>query len=278
MNLAGHDIGVCNWSLKPSSAQDLIAVLDELSLDHLQLALPSLLKLDESARQAELDAYASADIAITAGMVGFEGENYGTIGSIRKTGGLVPSDLWPARRALAIAAGELASKIGIDRISLHLGFIPPGNDPTYATLLDRAREIARAWAAHDIDLLFETGQERASDLLTFLNDLNTKNVGVNFDPANMILYGAGDPVEAVGMLGRHIRHVHVKDAIASPRPGVEWGREVPFGEGEVDGTAFFRALIDAGYEGPLTIECEIHAADRLANVKTAIAKLEELLG
>ena len=278
MNLAGHDIGVCSWSLKPTSAEDLVAVMNELSLDHLQLSLSSLLNMDEATRQSALDVYGASDIAFTAGMIGFAGENYASIATIRKTGGLVPADLWPARRDHALAAGALAKRIGINSITFHLGFIPPGNDATYASLIERTREIARAWAADDIDLLLETGQERSSDLLLFLNDLNAKNVGVNFDPANMILYGAGDPVEAVSMLGRHIRHVHVKDAIASARPGVEWGKEVPFGEGEVEATAFFRALIDAEYDGPLVVECEINAADRLANVKTAIAKLEELLG
>src|SRR5438552_2926803 len=78
------------------------------------------------------------------------------------------------------------------------------------------------------------GQEPAEELLEFLHELNAPNVHINFDPANMILYGAGDPIAAVRLLGKHIRHVHVKDATASTRPGVEWGEEVPFGTGQVN--------------------------------------------
>lgn len=277
MNLAGHDIGVCSWSLKPASMGELVAAMDELQLDHLQLNLMPLLKLDPAQRQAEVDQLNAAEIAITAGMIGFAGENYSTIASIKVTGGLVPSDQWQARHDLAIEGGKIAKQFGIDAVSFHLGFIPPGSDPSYPTLITRTREIASAYADLGVDVLFETGQERANDLLMFLNDLNARNVGVNFDPANMILYGSGDPVEAVATLGRHIRHVHIKDAIASETPGVEWGKEVPFGEGDVDHTGFLRALQDANYTGPLVIEREA-GPNRLADVKAAVAKLEELLG
>ena len=75
----------------------------------------------------------------------------------------------------------------------------------------------------------------------FLNDLSAPNVGINFDPANMILYGAGDPIAAVATLGRHIRHVHAKDATPSDRPGEKWGEEVPFGKGDVNPAAFLKA-------------------------------------
>ncbi len=276
MNLAGHDIGVCSWSLKTQTTDELIATLDELQLDHLQLALGGLLVLDPAEQAKELEKLNQAEIAITAGMIGFVGENYATIASIRASGGFVPTEHWNVRKDLALAAGALCQQVGIDRVSTHLGFLPPGNDPTYVKLIERTRFIASQYADHGVDLLFETGQERATDLLMFLNDLNAKNVGINFDPANMILYGSGDPVEAVATLGRHIRHVHIKDAIQSATPGTEWGHEVPFGEGEVDHTAFLRALIDAGYDGPLVIEREA-GETRLADIKSAILKLEQLL-
>lgn len=276
MNLAGHDIGVCSWSLKPNSVEQLIEQMDELRLDHLQLALNPLLTTSPEQQDAYIHQLNEAEIAITAGMIGFPGENYGSIALIRGSGGMVPSDQWSARRQLAIDAGQFAKRIGIELISLHLGFIPPSNDQAYPTLINRVREVAAAYAQDGIGLLFETGQERASELLMFLNDLNVKNVAVNFDPANMILYGSGDPIEAVQTLGRHIQHVHIKDAIASASPGIEWGREVAFGAGDIDHTAFLRALIDVGYDGPLVIEREA-GETRLADVKRAIAKLEELL-
>ena len=124
-----------------------------------------------------------------------------------------------------------------------------------------------------MDLLLETGQESAPELLQFFNDLRCKNIKVNFDPANMILYGAGDPIEAIGILGRHIASVHVKDAVMSKKPSVEWGSEVPFGTGEVPPKEFLRALRDAGYAGPLIIEREA-GETRMADIAFAIETLK----
>src|SRR4029079_1530436 len=126
--------------------------------------------------------------------------------------------------------------------STHIGFVPPSSDANYQAMLGRICEVACALAALGMELCMETGQESAPELLQFLNDLRCKNIKVNFDPANMILYGAGDPIEAIGILGRHIASVHVKDATMSKNPGVDWGAEVPFGSGEVPPKDFLRAL------------------------------------
>jgi len=267
-----HEIAVCSWSRRPVSMEKLIASLDELGLDHVQLALGPLLDMDEPARAAAIGLLADDEIAITAGMIGFDGENYGSIPLIRTTGGLIPEATFAARRDRAIAAADLAARIGIEGVSTHVGFIPPSRDPSYAGAVDRVREVVQAYTERGIVLLFETGQEKDSELLQFLNDLNSIYAGVNFDPANMILYGAGDPVEALVTLGRHVRHVHIKDAISSQHPGTEWGEEVAFGAGGVDVHAFLRALTDIGYDGPLVIEREA-GADQIADVRRAIDTL-----
>ena len=97
---------------------------------------------------------------------------------------------------------------------------------------------------------------------------------VNFDPANMILYGAGDPIEAIGILGRHIGHVHLKDAEMSDNPGTNWGNEVPFGAGQVPPKEFLRALEDADYAGPLIIEREA-GSTRMQDIAFAIETLKK---
>lgn len=128
-----------------------------------------------------------------------------------------------------------------------------------------------------LSLLLETGQESAHDLVEFLDDLVRPNVAVNFDPANMILYGAGDPIDAIQRLGSRIRHVHVKDAIASSKPGVEWGQEVVFGQGQVNPSAFLKALHSIGYTGPLVIEREAgenHAGDVREAIEALRAAVE----
>ena len=159
-------------------------------------------------------------------------------------------------------------------VTAHVGFVPPSNDPNYGSMVERLETIAADLDTLGLTLTMETGQESAPELLQFFNDLNAKNVKINFDPANMILYGAGDPIEAIGILGRHIAHVHVKDAVLSKSPGILWGTEVPFGTGQVPPKEFLRALKDAGYTGPLAIEREA-GETRIQDIAFAIETLKK---
>lgn len=276
MQLRGHDIGVCSWSLQPENMADLVARVRQVGLEHVQLALQPLVEADAATRDAELEVLRDSGIKLTAGMISFPGEDYSTIAVIRKTGGFVPDDLWPKRKEMTLSAGDIAKDLGLTMISTHIGFVPPSSDAGYDKMVKRICEVAEPLADKGISLLLETGQEGASELLQFLNDLRCKGVFVNFDPANMILYGAGDPVEAIGILGRHIRHVHVKDAMLSDQPRMKWGEEVPFGTGQVPPALFLSALHRAGYKGPLVIEREA-GSDRMRDVQSAVEALRGVL-
>jgi sugar phosphate isomerase/epimerase len=273
MNIGGHTIGVCSWSLHPKDTSDLVTQTKQAGLSHVQLGLAGLSVLDDKRKLHELDHLQAAGIAITGGMVGFQGEDYSTIANIRKTGGYVPDQDWPVRRSITEQAAQLAQDLRLPHISAHVGFVPPRGQGNYQTVRDRIREIADLFAKHKLSLLMETGQEKAEELLEFLHDLNRDNVFINFDPANMILYGAGEPIAAIKTLGKFIRHVHVKDATPSTKPGVDWGDEVPFGAGQVGPKRFLNALHEVGYTGPLCIEREA-GNQRLADVKTAIEALK----
>lgn len=275
MKLQGHDIGVCSWSLRPSGLDELFARLEELKLDHVQLALADFVAAADDARAEMVQRVRSSGRTVTATMISFAGEDYKTIASIRRTGGFAPDDAWPGRKASTIEAAKISQAIGVALLSTHVGFVPMSSDPNYRVMVERVGDIATAIDAHGVSLLLETGQESASELLQFLNDLRVRNVGVNFDPANMILYGAGDPIEAVRTVGRHIRHVHLKDAVSSDHPGTQWGDEVPFGSGEVPVGEFLEALKDVGYTGPLVIEREA-GEDRMGDVKAALHTLQSL--
>jgi sugar phosphate isomerase/epimerase len=275
MKLHGHDIGVCSWSLRPSDLVDLFARVRRLNLSHVQLALADLVAADAPQREAAIKAVHNSGLTVTATMISFAGEDYTTIASIRRTGGYAPDEQWESRKSDTIAAARLAKDMGADLLSAHVGFVPMSSDPQYRVMVDRVGEIAAALAPLGVTFLMETGQETASELLQFLNDLRTRNVAVNFDPANMILYGAGDPIEAIATIGRHIRHVHVKDAIGSDHPGTQWGEEVPFGKGQVPPKEFIDALLKADYRGPLVIEREA-GDDRMADVRFAIETLSRL--
>ncbi|HTL27882.1 MAG TPA: sugar phosphate isomerase/epimerase family protein [Tepidisphaeraceae bacterium] len=273
MRIGNHDIGVCSWSLQPKTMADLLEQVRKLGLEHIQLGFQWIQAMDEATRSAALAQLKSSNIKLTGGMMSFPGEDYTTIASIRRTGGYVPDSTWESRRAQSLDALRLAQELGIKTIGTHVGFVPTSDDPGYSKIVDRVREIAEPFAAQGVDLLLETGQEPASELLQFFNDVRARNVGINFDPANMILYGAGEPIEAIRTLGRHIRHVHVKDAVPSDQPGVKWGTEVPFGTGEVRPGEFVAALDASRYGGPLVIERE-GGDDRFGDVKIAIEALK----
>jgi sugar phosphate isomerase/epimerase len=124
----------------------------------------------------------------------------------------------------------------------------------------------------------ETGQETADGLLQFLTDVERENLFVNFDPANMILYGTGEPIEALKKIGSYVRSVHCKDALWANQPGEAWGQEVPLGDGQVNMEAYLKTLLEIGYDGPLTIEREIpqEPARQKAEIGKAVRLLEEL--
>ena len=276
MRVAGHDIAVCSWSLQPTSMGDLVEKVRQLGLTHVQLALGELIMLDDKRKHLELGHLRSAGLTLTGGMMAFPGEDYATIERIAQTGGYAPDESWPLRKRLTLEGARLAAELGMSAITTHVGFVPPRGDARYAVIRQRVAELAEALAAMNLRLLMETGQESAEELLHFLNDLNSPAVGINFDPANMILYGAGDPIDAVRILGKHIGHVHVKDGAASSQPGKIWGEETPFGTGQVNAGAFLGALQQAGYSGPLAIEREA-GNQRIADVKTAIETLQAAL-
>jgi sugar phosphate isomerase/epimerase len=276
MELADHVIGVCSWSLKCADNRELVEALKKLRLCHVQLALGSLLDAGVPAIDETLQLFEKECITLTAGMIGFPGEDYSTIASIRGTGGYMPDDKWDERRRITESAAKIAQRLRLPLLSTHIGFVPGSNESGYETMVERLRLVADLFKEHGLTLLMETGQEAATELLQFLNDVSRANVAVNFDPANMLLYGSGNPVDAVRILGRHVQHVHIKDAVCSTQPGTRWGEEVAFGRGQVNAQAFLTTLRSGGYRGPLVIEREA-GSTRMADVQHAIGVLESVL-
>lgn len=271
MRIRGRDIGICSWSLQTTQETELVETLVAVGLTHLQLDLRPYLDGADAAEASR--RFAAAGVTITAGMVGFVDEDYSTIAAIRETGGLLPDALAAERIARAVRAARVArSSFGLAAVSAHAGFLPSAGSKTYQIVQQRIREIAAAYAELGMTLLFETGQETAGHLRFFLDDLACSNVRANLDPANMILYGAGDPVAAVRTLGPWIGHVHVKDAVPSDHPGEQWGTEVAAGDGRVDWRAFLEALDEVAYRGPLVIEREA-GGDRVGDIRRAILTL-----
>jgi L-ribulose-5-phosphate 3-epimerase len=265
-------LGVCSWSLKPRSPQDLAQKAQWCGVDALQLALDPLRTGAWSVGDT-VEALAAAGLCVRSGMMTMAGEDYSSFESIRRTGGVGLDERWPENLAAARANAELAWRLRLPLVSFHAGFLPERSEdtgrpePRRAVLLDRLRALVDVFAERGVAVGFETGQESAATLLDALQDLQRPAAGVNFDPANLLLYGMDDPVAALQQLLPHVRQVHIKDA-RRPRSAGEWGEEVPVGTGEVDWDAFLARLVAGAPGVDLMIEREA-GQDRIGDVRVA---------
>jgi len=191
--------------------------------------------------------------------------------------GLVPREYRQARIARIHEVSEFAKAARIPAVQTHCGFIPEDpNNPLYAETVEAIRAVGQYCASNGQDFRCETGQETPITLLRALKDVGLKNVGVNFDFANLILYGKGDPAEAVDVIGPYVRGVHAKDGLYPTDPR-QLGREVPIGEGKVRFATILGKLKAFGYRNPITIEREIEGDKQTADILAAKQFLENLL-
>ena len=269
-------LAVCSWSLRATSPTDLAEKVAAVGIPRVQL------RLDDAANDPTwADAPAAlrdAGVELVSGMMQTRGEDYTTLESIRETGGLVPDLHWPANRDTAARVADLAAGLGLPSVSFHAGFLPHGlSDAELADhlLTRRTAEVADLFAEREIDLLLETGQEDAATLRRFLDAADRPNLGINFDPANLILYGMGDPIEALRSLLPRVKQVHLKDATPAEEPG-SWGTEVPVGGGAVDWPAFVSTLRGHGFAGDAALEREA-GEDRVADLRAGASFIRGLL-
>ncbi len=227
--------------------------------------------LDGPPRQAYLDAARASGLTVATLFVGFDGQDYSSLATVARTVGLVPRPLRSHRLAVARKYSDLAGELGVPSLSLHLGILP-GDD---RDLADGLRGLLELCATRGQTVHLETGQESAAELLRFIRHIDRPNLGVNFDPANFLLYGTDEPLTALAALHPLVRGVHCKDGFRPTVPG-ELGREVPLGQGAVNIPAFLGELLGRGYRGPLVIERE-HGPDVVAEILAARAYLQALL-
>jgi predicted dehydrogenase/sugar phosphate isomerase/epimerase len=294
-------LAVCSWSLEPKSPEDLVAKVRAAGLSSVQLALGPLVDARHNPDNPWHIAHArktlaDARVRIVSGMMQTIGEDYTTLASIRETGGIVPDQHWTANLDRARLHARLACELNLRLVTFHAGFVPHDHgDPARARLIDRLRTLARLFVCYDLTLGLETGQESAATLIDVLRDANEPNLRVNFDPANMLLYGMGDPIAALRSLAETSRslraspsiivQVHIKDAIASAAYG-QWGSEVPLaprrtttsdGRASVDWPAFFQALREHGLLGRIDLVIEREAGEsRVADVAAAASVVRSL--
>lgn len=255
-------------------------VAQELGIPTVQVHSPHGESMNQKTADDFLAKLKAANITLTCVFTGFDGESYADIATTARTVGLVPEATRAERAKEMKKVSDFAKLLKCNTVGLHIGFVPARNSASYKDLIAVTQDVLDHVAKNGQNLHLETGQESADHLLEFLHDVNRPNLFINFDPANMILYGTGNPIEALKKVGKYVRSVHCKDAKWAPadQRGKAWGQEVPLGEGDVGMEAYLKTLKEIGYTGPLTIEREIahDRAKQKADIGTASALLQRL--
>ncbi len=232
---------------------------------------------DPANRQALIDDLKAVGIEITTVFAGFSGESYADVPTVKETVGYLNLATREERVKKTERISDFAAALGVDKVAAHVGFVPEEpDDPAYPPMVDTVGRVADYCSQNGQFFSLETGQETGPALLYFLKDLNRDNVKVNFDPANMILYGSGEPIEALGIVGEYVVSAHAKDG-KWPVGSGQLGTEYPLGQGDVGMGNFVAKLKEIGYDGPLTIEREIPDWDQKVRDLVEAKKLLESL-
>ncbi len=250
------EIGVMFWAGADPVAS--LRQVKEFGVRCGQLGIPGDMPLEGAAGAWRAAAGAEGFTIVTV-FAAYEGESYLDIPAIQRTVGFFPPETRQIREARTLQVSDFAAALGVDSIACHVGCIPEDpNDPDRRAVRDIVRRVADHAASHGQRFALETGQETAQALVDFIREVDRPNVRVNFDPANMLLYGTGDPLEAVDLLAPFIISVHCKDGDYPPAwiPGA-LGPEYPLGHGVVGIERLLAKLAELGYQGTINVEREV---------------------
>jgi sugar phosphate isomerase/epimerase len=278
LGLEDLEIGLMFWA--GADAHQTLEQVMSFGVRAGQLGFPGELPLDGAAERWNKALTGESFTAVGA-VCSYVGEDYTDIPTVQRTVGLVPPATRAGRVARTKAVSDVAQGLKIASVACHIGFVPEdADDPLYTEIRDVTRDICDHCARHGQSFTLETGQEPAKVLLRFIGDVKRPNLKINFDPANMILYGTGDPIEALGVLAQHVVSVHCKDGDWPPRDQpAALGTERALGDGDVNLPGFVTKLKEIGYRGVLTIEREEpDQQKRAADVRKAVSLLKKLTG
>ena len=192
--------------------------------------------------------------------------------------GLVPAACRAERVEVLKRAGEFARGLGVPAVITHLGFIPENaSDPAFRDVADAVRDVAEHLGELGVEFWFETGQETPVTMLRLIRTVGTDNLGLNLDPANLILYGRGSPIDSLDVFGEYVRNVHAKDGMYPTDP-MKLGKEVKVGQGRVRFPEFVKRLGEIGFVGEYIIEREISGEEQRRDIADTVEYLRALLG
>lgn len=223
------------------------------------------------------NAKAEYGIEITTLWAGWSGPKIWDFYDGQETLGLLPTAYRAMRVEELIKGAEFATKIGVNSITTHAGFIPENpHSADYHGLISALKAVAQRAKELGIEFRFESGQETPITLLRAIQDIGTDNLGINLDPANLIVYGKANPCDALMTIGKYVKGVHAKDG-KYPTDGKFLGEETPLGEGLVNFQRLIPLLKEYGYDGPLTIEREIEGEQQIVDILKGKKLLEQII-
>lgn len=182
------------------------------------------------------------------------------------------------RLAYVKKAAEFCGMLGVKNMMVHAGFV--ANNPfsdEYRKMCEIIKDLANFIKQYNMNLLLETGGESPVTLLRLIEDTGCDNVFANLDTANLIMYGFGNPVDAVYTLGSYIKSVHIKDGLPPVTPN-ELGIEAEFGEGFVDFERFFKVLNSKQIKVTYIIEREIPDGKTPEKLCSILEKVKSMTG
>jgi L-ribulose-5-phosphate 3-epimerase len=254
---------------------DAIAKVHDLGLPTCQVFVDEIDSVLAGRLRQALDKY---QIEATSLVVGGPGREVWDFYEGPLTIGLVPRETRTARIAHIKKASDFAKQCGIAAVQTHCGFIPENpNDAAYKETVTAMREVAAYCKRNGQNFRYETGQETPITLVRAIQDVGLDNQGVNFDLANLILYGKANPVDAIELLGPYVQGIHAKDGLWPTNPR-KLGEEVPISKGKVDFPRIIARLKELNYRGAVTIEREISGPQQVEDVRAAKAYLEKWIG
>ena len=255
-----------------SKGKDLVAAFTkakEMWLSSCQLCIwdESLYSKENAAEvKAALDATGFKISTVWAGWDGPKEWN-ATYGP--STIGLVPEAYRESRMNALIKASDFAAILGVPYIATHVGFLPMDPyDPKFVGTIGALRYVCQYMKKREQTFLFETGQETPITVVRAIETIGTGNCGINFDTANLLLYGTGNALDAIDLFGKYVRDTHIKDGIP-PTDGFGGGHQTPVGEGRANIPEIIKKLRKIGYEGPFTIEREISGPQQEKDIAAA---------
>ena len=217
------------------------------------------------------------DVTISTFWCGWSGPTVWNFYEGPLTLGLVPAEYRFERMKDLMLGSDFAKKLGVTNVATHVGFLPEvPNTEQYHAVVCAIRVVADYCKNNGQYFLFETGQETPVTLRRAIEDVGTGNLGINLDPANLILYGKANPVDALEVFGEYVRDIHAKDG-CYPTDGKNLGAEMPIGQGKVNFPAFVNKLREVGYDGTLIIEREISGEQQIKDIIESKKLLEELI-